>query len=69
MPTNIVAVFTTNNLTLSWPAAHAGWQLQMQTNGLSTNWVNVANSALTNVVKLPIDKQRSAVFFRLIYAP
>lgn len=69
VPTNIVAAFSANDLTLSWPADHIGWQLQMQTNGLSTNWVNVANSALTNLVTLPIDTQQAAVFFRLIYTP
>jgi hypothetical protein len=69
VPTNIVATIDANELNLAWPADHIGWQLQMQTNGLGTNWVNVASSTMTNMMRLPIDTQQSSMFFRLIYPP
>ncbi len=53
----------------SWPADHTGWTLQMQSNapsvGLTTNWVVVAGSALTNQISLPIYPSGGDVFFRL----
>ncbi len=56
-------------LQISWPADHTGWQLQSQTNnltsGLGTNWINVSASAQTNLVALPVDTANGAVFFRL----
>jgi hypothetical protein len=59
-----------NNLTLSWPSDHTGWQLQCQTNSLTgTNWVNVPASTTTNQVTIPIDPANGSTFFRLIYAP
>jgi len=49
-----VAIGVTNapgQLQLSWPADHTGWQLQSQTNnltsGLGTNWVNMLGSDQT----------------------
>jgi hypothetical protein len=70
-PTNLVTQVSGNQLTLSWPADHIGWTLQVQTNvpgaGLGTNWVNVAGSSTTNQVVLPIDPADGAVFFRMIY--
>jgi hypothetical protein len=57
--------------TLAWPADHTGWQLQVQTNGLatglSTNWFNVPNTAMTNQVTQPLSPQSGGVFFRLVY--
>jgi hypothetical protein len=56
-------------LQISWPADHTGWQLQSQTNnltsGLGTNWINVSASAQTNQMTLPINAI-GAVFFRLV---
>jgi len=70
-PTNIVAQFTGNTLMLSWPADHTGWRLQAQTNdltqGLGTNWVDVANSSITNQMTLPINPASGSVFYRMIY--
>lgn len=72
-PTNIVATVTNNNLDLTWPVDHIGWQLQAQTNklgvGLSTNWVNYDSSTGTNQVVIPINITNGAVFYRLIYTP
>lgn len=71
---NPTSPFLTNsisggNLTLSWPADHIGWTLQMQTNslakGLSTNWVDVPGSASTNKVSIPVTTTNPAVFYRL----
>lgn len=51
-PTNITYTASGANLTLSWPADHTGWRLQVQTNalniGLGTNWFDVANTTTTN---------------------
>ena len=60
-----------NTLTLSWPADHLGWRLQVQTNtlnvGLNTNWFTWPNS--TNATSVPITMNPAAptVFFRLVY--
>jgi Concanavalin A-like lectin/glucanases superfamily len=70
-PTNIVFAATNNELYLSWPADHTGWQLQAQTNslsvGLSGNWVNVAGSVNTNQVAIPVNLNNGSVFYRLVY--
>lgn len=70
-PAAITATFISGKLTLSWPEDHLGWRLQMQTNalsvGLGTNWVDVAGSAETNKMLLPISADSAGVFFRLVY--
>lgn len=70
-PTNISYTVSAGNVTLSWPASHIGWILQVQTNalnvGISTNWVDVPGSASTNQVIFPIDTTNGTVFFRLRY--
>ncbi|HEX3624335.1 MAG TPA: LamG-like jellyroll fold domain-containing protein [Verrucomicrobiae bacterium] len=69
--TNIVVSLANNQLTLSWPADHTGWQLQAQTNsasvGLGTNWFNVNNTAGTNAIVVPINLTNGTVFYRLVY--
>jgi hypothetical protein len=59
------------NLTLSWPADHTGWQLQVQTNsrsaGLTATWYNVPGSTQTNSVIIPINLTNPTVFYRLTY--
>jgi autotransporter-associated beta strand protein len=68
-PTNFTATASNGILTLTWPPGGIGWTLQAQTNslsvGLATNWVDVAGSAATNVVKMPMVATNQAVFFRL----
>ena len=70
-PTNLVAVVNGNKLELSWPADHTGWRLQVQTNslatGLSTNWVDVPNTATVNSVTNALDPSNGAVFYRMVY--
>ena len=68
-----VAISVTNvsgQLGFAWPLDHTGWQLQSQTNslavGLSTNWVNIAGSAQTNLMAMPVNTANGAVFFRLV---
>ena len=72
-PTNILFSVSGNTLSLSWPADHTGWYLQMQTNslsiGLSTNWVDVSNSQLINSTNITVDPTRPAVFYRLSLQP
>jgi autotransporter-associated beta strand protein len=56
-------------LTLSWPTDHIGWRLQVQTNsyGLGTNWIDVPNSVATNQMTFTLDPTTGCVFYRLIY--
>ena len=70
-PTNITATVSGNTLTLSWPADHLGWHLQVQTNpltsGLGTNWFTIPGSdtvVSTNIIINPAD---GSVFYRMIY--
>jgi hypothetical protein len=72
IPTNIVAKVTGGNqLLLSWPSDHTGWQLQSQTNpvtiGLTANWFPVANSTITDQIAVPITLTNGCVFYRLMY--
>ena len=71
VPTNLVWGLNSTNLTLSWPADHIGWRLLVQTNnlttGLGTNWVDVANSTLTNQMVFSLDASNGSVFYRMIY--
>jgi autotransporter-associated beta strand protein len=70
IPTNITAQVTGDNLVLTWPSDHTGWQLQCQTNALiATNWSNVTGSTATNQVAIPINLSNNSLFFRLIYNP
>ena len=70
-PTNLTAVVSGSTLTLSWPADHTGWRLQVQTNSLSTgiasNWVDVAGSTSVNTVNTTINPANGAVFYRMVY--
>jgi fibronectin-binding autotransporter adhesin len=69
--TNIVAIVSGNQLHLSWPADHTGWQLQVQTNslntGLSSNWFTLPGSTTVNSTNITINPANGAVFFRLYY--
>lgn len=58
-------------LTLGWPTDHIGWRLQFQTNapseGITTNWVDVPNSTLTNRVTFIVDPSVGSSFYRLVF--
>ena len=70
-PTNIFTATSGNTLTLTWPADHRGWYLQMQTNapgaGLGTNWVTVPGSDFATSTNIIINPTDGAVFYRLVY--
>jgi hypothetical protein len=70
-PTNILYTYGNGSLTLSWPADHTGWRLQVNTNpiltGFDTNWFDVPGSTATNSRILPMDSHDVSVFYRLIY--
>ncbi len=70
-PTSVasIAISVTNlpgQLLFGWPADHTGWQLQSQTNGLGTNWVNMPGSDQTNQMTVPLNSTNCSVFFRLV---
>lgn len=58
---------------LTWPSDHTGWLLQTQTNapgaGLSSNWVTVPGSNLTNLFDIPVNPAVGSVFYRLACPP
>jgi autotransporter-associated beta strand protein len=70
-PTNIVATVTNGVLTLTWPADHTGWRLQVETNplsvGLTNNWFTVPNSTNVNSATVPMDAHQGSIFYRLTY--
>jgi autotransporter-associated beta strand protein len=71
-PTSIIfsvsETMSATNLVLSWPTDHIGWTLQSETNLSSNNWANVAGSAQTNLVAIPVNSAGDE-FFRLVYFP
>ena len=70
-PTNIVTSVSGNVLSLSWPADHLGWKLQVQTSalstGLGTNWVTIPGSENLTATNITINPANGAVFYRLVY--
>jgi hypothetical protein len=69
-PPQLGSAIAGNRLQLDWPADHTGWQLQSQTDnlttGLGTNWVNVPDSPQSNQMAMPFTTANDAVFFRLV---
>lgn len=74
-PTNITFAVVSggSQLEIGWPESYTGWTLQGQTNaitlGISNNWFDVPDSAMTNRVFLPVDPANGSVFYRLRYQP
>jgi fibronectin-binding autotransporter adhesin len=72
LPTNLTyTVVSGTNLVLSWPAAWTGGvHLQSQTNpitkGLSSNWVTIPGTDLSNSYTTTINKLNGSVFYRLV---
>jgi hypothetical protein len=58
-----------NQLEITWPQDHIGWQVQVQTNsqstGLGTNWVTLPETIGTNRYSAPVDSGNGSVFYRL----
>lgn len=70
--TNVSAsITTTNTLAVSWPVTHTGWRLQTQVlnpvAGITGDWLDVSNSAASNVMQIPLGSTNAGVLFRLIY--
>lgn len=66
-PASVVATAYGNTFGLSWPQDHAGWHLQAQTNGLSTNWFTVPGSDTATNANFIINPTNPSVFYRLVY--
>ena len=68
-PTNIAAVVNGGNLELSWPADHLGWTAQSNSVSVANPsfWFDIAGSATTNFLSLPMEPAATNVFFRLYY--
>ena len=71
LATNLNFQITGNQLQLSWPQDHQGWELQIQTNdlssGIGTNWITVPNSTNVITTNILISPGSACVFFRLVY--
>ena len=70
-PTNIMFSVTGNQITLSWPADHIGWQLQSNSVGLTATgaWFTVSGSTTTNQMITSLDATKTNVFYRMLYQP
>jgi hypothetical protein len=71
-PTNIVvSAGVGNQIALTWPVDHIGWQLQSNSVGLAATgaWFTVAGSTTTNQMTTTPDMTQSNVFYRLFYQP
>lgn len=68
-PTNIVLSVSNNQMTLTWPADHIGWQLQSNPVGLTAtgSWFTISGSAGTNQLIVTPDRTISNVFYRMVY--
>lgn len=69
--TNLDFQFSGNQLQLSWPSDHLGWELQIQTNsltaGLRSNWVTLSGSSNVISTNIIINPDNGSVFLRLVY--
>lgn len=63
VPLRLTVQLTGNVLDLSWPVASG--HLQTQTNGLAGTWFDVAGTAGTNRVLIPLDPASAGVYYRL----
>lgn len=65
----MTSVSSGGNLVVNWATNYWGYQLQVQTNSLSTgisnNWVAVPSSEYTNVWTVPLNSTDESVFYRL----
>jgi hypothetical protein len=68
-PTNIVVTTSNNQITLTWPPDHTGWQLLSNSVGIqvTNSWFPVSGSTLTNQITITPDKSHTNVFYRLFY--
>lgn len=68
-PTSLTVSYSNNQLTLSWPADHTGWQIQSNSVGVEvTNaWFPVSGSASTNQITITPDPNQPRVFYRMFF--
>jgi fibronectin type 3 domain-containing protein len=70
-PIQIGYALNANQLEITWPQDHTGWQVQVQTNsqstGLGTNWITLSETIGTNRYSVPIDSGNGGVFYRLFH--
>jgi hypothetical protein len=71
-PAKLTNSVSGNTLTLTWPADHLGWHLQMQTNtlgaGLKTNaWLTIPGTDQITQTNVSIIKTNPTVYFRMTY--
>jgi hypothetical protein len=66
--TNIVVSSSNNQITLSWPADHTGWQLQSNSVGITAtgSWFTVPGSTATNQIIIT-NATQSSVFYRMVF--
>jgi hypothetical protein len=71
VPPHLSCQIAGGQIQLAWPADHAGWSLQTQTDatgaGLGNNWVTVPGTALTDNFSTAASLTAGSVFFRLVY--
>jgi hypothetical protein len=53
------------NLLLNWPANYLGWELQVNTNLLGTNWVTLMDSTNSTHTTIPFDRSGPPRYYRL----
>jgi hypothetical protein len=68
--TNLTFSVTGNQLKISWPADHTGWQLQSNSVGLTANgaWFPVPGSTATNQITITPNATNASVFYRMVLA-
>lgn len=68
-PPELTAAYSASDLVISWASTNVSYQLQVQTNDLSTgiytNWVPIVGSENTNSWSVTIDPAAPTVFYRL----
>jgi autotransporter-associated beta strand protein len=71
-PATLAKSVNGSTLTLTWPADHLGWLLQVQTNttasGITTNWVTIPGTDWMTQTNFTVIKTSPSVFYRLRYS-
>ncbi len=65
IPPILSGALSGGSFAVSWPTNCLGWELQQQTDSLSTNWVDMAGTPFVNATNVPASG--NSAFFRLRY--
>lgn len=67
-PTNLTFTVSGGNLNLSWPESYQGWALQTNSQNIANtnDWFAYPGSTNTTTESIPISKNQTNVFFRLL---